>query len=177
MCGLSLVATRRGYSLLQCAGFSLWWLLLLRSMGSRRAGFSSCGSQAPEHRLSSCDARAQLLRSMWDLPGPGLESVSPALAGGFLTPAPPRKSTTYLYIWFDVEINIHFSVQVEIQMTQHHLLKRPPFSHFTSVRPFVINQVTDYKIRWTASVLSVLFRSTDQFLLCQYHTILTTIAL
>ena len=29
---------------------------------------------------------------MWDLPGPGLKSVSPALAGGFLTTAPPGKS-------------------------------------------------------------------------------------
>ena len=28
---------------------------------------------------------------MWDLPGPGLELVSPALAGGFLTTAPPGK--------------------------------------------------------------------------------------
>ena len=28
---------------------------------------------------------------MWDLPGPGLEPVSPALAGGFLTTVPPRK--------------------------------------------------------------------------------------
>ncbi|MBW02870.1 E3 ubiquitin-protein ligase-like protein, partial [Eschrichtius robustus] len=28
---------------------------------------------------------------MWDLPGPGLEAVSPALAGGFLTTAPPGK--------------------------------------------------------------------------------------
>ena len=28
---------------------------------------------------------------MWDLPGPGLESVSPALAGGFLTTVPPGK--------------------------------------------------------------------------------------
>ena len=28
---------------------------------------------------------------MWDLPGPGLEPVSPALAGGFLTAAPPGK--------------------------------------------------------------------------------------
>ena len=44
------------------------------------------------HRLSSCGARAQLLRGMWDLPGPGLEPVSPALAGGFLTTAPPGKS-------------------------------------------------------------------------------------
>ena len=29
---------------------------------------------------------------MWDLPGPGLEPVSPSLAGGFLTTAPPGKS-------------------------------------------------------------------------------------
>ena len=28
---------------------------------------------------------------MWDLPGPGLEPVSPELAGGFLTTAPPGK--------------------------------------------------------------------------------------
>ena len=29
---------------------------------------------------------------MWDLPGPGLEPVSPALAGGFLTTAPPENA-------------------------------------------------------------------------------------
>jgi len=29
---------------------------------------------------------------MWDLPGPGIETVSPAPAGGFLSTAPPRKS-------------------------------------------------------------------------------------
>ena len=29
---------------------------------------------------------------MWDLPGPGLKPVTPALAGGFLTTAPPGKS-------------------------------------------------------------------------------------
>ena len=43
--GLSLVAASGGYSSLQCAGFSLWWLLLLQSMGCRRAGFSSCGTR------------------------------------------------------------------------------------------------------------------------------------
>ena len=75
--------------------------------------FSSCGKWRPlfiamrgpltiaaslvvEHRLqtrrlSNCGSRAQLLRGMWDLPGPGLEPVSPALAGGFLTTAPPGK--------------------------------------------------------------------------------------
>ena len=75
--------------------------------------FSSCGKQGPlfiavrgpftiaaslvaEHRLqtrrlSSCGARAWLLRGMWDIPGPGLEPVSPALAGRFSTTAPPGK--------------------------------------------------------------------------------------
>ena len=33
---------------------------------------------------------------MWDLPGPGLEPVSPALAGGFLTAAPPGKPGIFL---------------------------------------------------------------------------------
>ena len=37
---------RGGYSSLRCTGFSLWWFLLLHSMGSRHRGFSSCGSQA-----------------------------------------------------------------------------------------------------------------------------------
>ena len=43
--GLSLVAGSRGYSLLWCAGFSLWWLLLLWSTGSG-ARLSSCGAWA-----------------------------------------------------------------------------------------------------------------------------------
>ena len=51
--GLSLVASSWGYSSLRCVGFSLWWLLLLWSTGSRHAGFSSCGS-----RVSSCGAQA-----------------------------------------------------------------------------------------------------------------------
>ena len=42
-------------------------------------------------RLSSCGSRAQLLRGMWDPPGPGLEPVSPALAGRLSTAAPPGK--------------------------------------------------------------------------------------
>ena len=48
MRGLSLVAASRGYSSLQCAGFSLQWLLLLQSTGSRLKGSSSCGTQAQQ---------------------------------------------------------------------------------------------------------------------------------
>ena len=169
----------RGYSSLQCAGFSLRLLLLLRNAGSRAQAqqlwhldlvapqhvgsswttartrvrcigrqillfffkgiplfllfllfyylflavlglhfcaraFSSCGKRGPlfivvrgpltlaaslvvEHslqmrRLSRCGSRAQLLRGTWDLPRPGLEPVSPALAGRFSTTASPGKS-------------------------------------------------------------------------------------
>ena len=61
--GLSLVAVSGGYSSLWCMGFSLWWLLLLQSTGSRHTGFSSCsmraqqlwcmGLVAPQHVWSS----------------------------------------------------------------------------------------------------------------------------
>ena len=51
--GLSLVVVSRGHSLVWCTSFSLQWFLLFWSTGSRRMGFSSCGSWALEHRLSS----------------------------------------------------------------------------------------------------------------------------
>ena len=96
---LSLVAASGGYSSLRCMCFSLQWLLLLQSTGSRCEGsvvvahrLSSCGSWPLECRLSSCGARAQLFHGMWDLPGPGLEPASPALAGGPSTTVPPGKS-------------------------------------------------------------------------------------
>ena len=44
--GLSLVVVSKGYSLLRCTGFSLWWLFFLQNTGSRCAGFSSCGVRA-----------------------------------------------------------------------------------------------------------------------------------
>ena len=82
--------------------------------------FSSCGKRGPlfiaargpltiaaspvaehrlqTHRLSSCGSRAQLLRGMWDLPRPGLEPMSPALAGRLSTTAPPGKPL-YVLLW------------------------------------------------------------------------------
>ena len=61
-------------------------------------GLSSCGSRAPERRLSSRGTRAQSLRGMWDPPGPGLEPVSPALAGRFPTTEPPGKSRLFFFV-------------------------------------------------------------------------------
>ena len=43
--GLSLVTASRGYSL-RSTSFSLQWLLLLQSTGSRHTGFNKCSLQA-----------------------------------------------------------------------------------------------------------------------------------
>ena len=47
-CGLSLVVASGGYFSMRCTGFSLQWLLLLQSTGSRHKGFSNCGMQAQQ---------------------------------------------------------------------------------------------------------------------------------
>ena len=65
---------------MRCVGFSLRWLHLLRSTGSRYMG-----SVIVAHRLSYCVGR-------WNLPGPGIEPLSLALSYEFLTTRPLRKS-------------------------------------------------------------------------------------
>ena len=67
-----------------------------------RRPLTIAASLLAEHRLqsrklSSCGSRDQLLHGMWDLPRPGLEPVSPALAGGFSTTAPPGKPKAVIF--------------------------------------------------------------------------------
>ena len=123
--------------------------------------FSSCGKWGPlfitvrgpltiaaslvaEHRLqmrrlSSCGSRAQLLCGMWDLPRPGLEPVSPALAGGFSTTAPPRKPPLihfeFIFLHSVRECPNFILLHVAVQFSQHHLLKRLSFLHYISLPP------------------------------------------
>ena len=102
---------------------NLFIYLFLAVLGLRfcARAFSSCGEWGPlfitvrrpltiadslvaQHRLqmrrlSSCGSRAQLLRSMWDLPRPGLEPVSPELAGGFSTSTLPGKPQFRFFLW------------------------------------------------------------------------------
>ena len=89
---------RCGVRASHCGGFSCCRARALGAWASVVVAcrLSRCGSRALEHRLSNCGTRAQLLCGMWDLPGPGLEPMSPALAGGFLTTAPPGKSLKHI---------------------------------------------------------------------------------
>ena len=88
--GFSLVVASRGYSLAaerrRCRGFSC-----CQARAPGHLDFSGCGSRALEHRLSSCDARAHLLRGLWDLPRSEIGPTFPKLAGGLFTTEPPGK--------------------------------------------------------------------------------------
>ena len=95
--GLSLVVASGGHSSSQCMDLSLSRPLVVEHKLQTR-------------RLSNCGSRAQLLYSMWDLPRPGLEPVSPALAGRFSTTAPPGKPQPsfdgYIGVWYQTAVQV-----------------------------------------------------------------------
>ena len=121
------------------------YFLFLAVLGLRfcTRAFSSCGERGPlfivvrgpltvaaslveEHRLqmrrlSSCGTRDQLLRGMWDLPRPGLEPVSPALAGRFSTTAPPGKPGNKYFLLFDFPPEVACCEQVCQTMRSAHI--------------------------------------------------------
>ena len=92
---------RAGFSPVMASGAAVW-----SRVGASRCAVSlverrlwrtwarCCCSPAPGHRLSSCGARALLPRGMWNLSGPGIRPVSPALASGFFTTEPLGKPHT-----------------------------------------------------------------------------------
>ena len=72
-------------------GFPFWWPLSLGSPGSRVQGLQKLrfpGSRAEAQWLW---CRVFLLCAMWDLPQPGIEPMSPVLAGRFFTTEQPGK--------------------------------------------------------------------------------------
>ena len=59
------------------------------------------GSLAVAHGpWSSCGAQAQMLRSAWALPRPGMEPVSPALRVGLSSTVQPGKSWLVSFFFF-----------------------------------------------------------------------------
>ena len=103
--GLFLILSGGGYSLI-----AVCRLLNLVARPVAEHKFQACRLQqlqyvslqlwlkGQEHGLSSCGPWAQLPYSMWGLPRPGIELVSLALQGRFLTTGPPEKPQ-FNYIW------------------------------------------------------------------------------
>ena len=97
--GFSLVVASGRYCSSRCAGFSLWWLLLLQSTGSRVQSFQQLQRMGWVVLLPDSRAWAQYLwhtglvsrghvETSWTRE---LEPVSSALVGRFLSTAPPGK--------------------------------------------------------------------------------------
>ena len=85
---------------------SVYLFLALLGLCCSAGAFSSCGewgllfvvvlglliavaSLLPKRGFGSCDPQPLLFRGVWDLPGPGIECVFPAMADRFLTDGPP----------------------------------------------------------------------------------------
>ena len=100
--------------------------LLCGMRASYCIGFSCSGAQALGKQASVVVARGSRAQAqwlwhtglvapqMWDFPGPGLEPVSPALAGGFLATAPPGKP---LYTGFLMKFTLLHSKRLFLFLT------------------------------------------------------------
>lgn len=117
--GVCLVAAKRGCSSSWCLGCSLQRLLLWRSTVAAAVGCM----------LSSGRTQAYLPHTMWALPGPGLEPVSPALAVGFLTTRPPEKTLAFVFESLSLFIFQHSLWHFTVRMSLYcHLLPTDPRS-------------------------------------------------
>jgi hypothetical protein len=101
-----LAAVSRGYALLQGTSFSLWWLLLLQSTGSRQMGSVTAACRLWSTGLEVVAQWHSFLMGMWDLSRAGMEPVSPALARQMLnhwtTREAPRsrfKKILFILLW------------------------------------------------------------------------------
>ena len=89
--GRSLVTESGDYSLVVVCGLLIAAVSLVVEHRLQAHQLSVCSSRSLERRLGICGTGAQVLCSMWDSPGPGIEPVSPAKPGRLLPFVPPRK--------------------------------------------------------------------------------------
>ena len=108
-CGERGLLSSRGAQASHCSGFSRCRARALGDWASVVVthGLRSCSSQALEHGLSGYGAQAYLLRGTWDLSRPGIEPISPALAGGFFTTEPPAKPDLG-FLWHSTPLSRYF---------------------------------------------------------------------
>ena len=80
------------YQASHCGGFSC------RSQALRSTHFSSWCTWTQELQLPGLQSAGSVMMCMWNLPWPGIEPVSPALAAGFLSTVPPGKSGINIFM-------------------------------------------------------------------------------
>ena len=77
------------------------------SWASRGSGFSCCAARALKHSIVLSVVVEHGFYGMWNLPGPGIELVSPTLASGFFTTGPPGKPYTVIFQCIDLLLTLN----------------------------------------------------------------------
>ena len=125
--------------------FLYLFLVVLGSSFSEQGPLSNCGAWA-SHVVDSLvwstgsrasvvvEQQAKLPQSMWVLVGPGIQLRSPALVDGFLTTAPPGKTSLFFkqifsieetYVWHCVQVFIPRQRCIFLQMILSEILLFP----------------------------------------------------
>ena len=99
------------------------------AQASQRSGFSCCGAWALGRVGFSSLGIWYLCCDMWDLPGPGIEPVSPALTGRFPTPEPPGKPHHRRFVIGKAEIN--FTRNLTVLASKRLYSSGVPWLHFS----------------------------------------------
>ena len=84
---------------------------------------------------------------MWDLPGPGLEPVSPALAGEFLTTVPPGKPPNHTFNHLDL-----IDIFRKLHPISEHAFFSCACSTFTKTNYLMDHQTSLNKFKRTAGI-------------------------
>ena len=123
-----LILLKLPHRFLKMAMSQLWWAGDTFCCGARSSqcgGFSCCEAQdlghvasvATDPGLYSTGSAVVVhgLSCLWDLPGPGIKSMAPALAGGFLSTAPPEKSNHIDFLNVNI---LRFSSDLFLKVTE-----------------------------------------------------------
>ena len=97
---------------------------------------------------------------MWNLPGPGIEPVSPALAGGFLPTASPGKSLAFILLYsppFKSDLKIFWEAYLTI---------RTCLGLWSGPRPSPQTSVTGWSSPWKGDWKAFLWGERDEWCSC-----------
>ena len=123
---------------------------------SHCCGFSRCRAQAREHGFSSGGAQAYSLCGTGDLPRPGVELISSALAGGFFITELPGKPWKFCFYYFEKPLYCFHSDCTNLQSHQYCqcvFITPHPHQHLLFVVFLMI--VILRSVRWHLIVISI----------------------
>ena len=81
----------------------------------------------------------------------------------------------FIFVYGDMKCSIFILLHVAVQFSQHHLLKRVSLPHCIFLLP--LSKISYPKVHGFISGISILLHWSIFLSLCQYHTVLMTVAL